>query len=631
MSPLFIAILVGIISLALLLYMFDAFRKPEASLKINFIDYKEINFYSEITLEINHKVLKKMRIKGKSATINIYGIKNMETVKAKLILKNPTKKEEKKFIINIYKNVTNILNININNRNGVYYDSEFIFYFKNQDQNIKADGLEYSNHNQKYRQRLLLYNSNKDILDEILRKNNINQKKSLGIVEKNNNKLLLLNIYVDINKVKTYIFIEGEKSLIVPNQEEKKLFQNFYETMYTNMLDTHALIQNCESYKNKIIKKAKIFGQKINNLNDDKDNNILFSLINQGLNCLFNNNILSKNNINDFHFIAGYILFYYYIDQKTITSNLVTTFFEYINKAYQKNYSISDLMRIGISYILFAKNKLNNLKLRFTDELKKDNPYRNGFEFFENIVKDLDEDSDLIFIYLQINSGYGLELINNEICFKLSMIPVKTVQDHILELIPKYFYIYESNKEIYGSSDSRTQVTAFNDNKIIDQSNNYHKNNSLMNVTIEMLHESGHTKFHMNNDVGGDRSPKACINKSFELIKKSHWTNQGRGESGKFIDYFLYNTENDDELPINIISSGKSNELMDKKYFTGNLDILNMKANQIASTLSRKNTQIKSQDSISNINNLGSGNYQSNKKESDEKEYKGSRISDIDF
>ena len=631
MSPLFIAILVGIISLALLLYMFDAFRKPEASLKINFIDYKEINFYSEITLEINHKVLKKMRIKGKSATINIYGIKNMEIVKAKLILKNPTKKEEKKFIINIYKNVTNILNININNRNGVYYDSEFIFYFKNQDQNIKADGLEYSNHNQKYRQRLLLYNSNKDILDEILRKNNINQKKSLGIVENNNNKLLLLNIYVDINKVKTYIFIEGEKSLIVPNQEEKKLFQNFYETMCINMFDTQALIQNCKSYKNKIIKKAKIFGQKINNLNDDKDNNILFSLINQGLNCLFNNNILSKNNINDFHFIAGYILFYYYIDQKVITSNLVTTFFEYINKAYQKNYSISDLMRIGISYILFAKNKLNNLKIRFTDELKKDNPYRNGFEFFENIVKDLDEDSDLIFIYLQINSGYGLELINNEICFKLSMIPVKTVQDHILELIPKYFYIYESNKEIYGSSDSRTQVTAFNDNKIIDQSNNYHKNNSLMNVTIEMLHESGHTKFHMNNDVGGDRSPKACINKSFELIKKSHWTNQGRGESGKFIDYFLYNTENDDELPINIISSGKSNELMDKKYFTGNLDILNMKANQIASTLSRKNTQIKSQDSISNINNLGSGNYQSNKKESDEKEYKGSRISDIDF
>ena len=632
MIGIIIALLFGIVSVLVCAYILNIFWKPEAFLKINFIDYQDINFYSEISLKIKDKTIKKLRIDKKSSILGIYGFKNIETLKGELILSNRTLGKEKKFTITLYRNIINILNININNISKDYYDSEIIFYLEKAEQIIKVKGLEYNNHNQKYRQRLLIYNTNENMIKDIILQNNINEedkKKAISIIEKNNNKLLLFNIYLGINKNTILIFLDREKPLIVPSKDEKNLFQNFYREIYSNKEFQTNLTYICEKYKRIFINKGFIFGQRITNLDNDKDSDIVFSVLNQGLNSLFYNNIISKNSLSDFEFILGNVLFFYYIDQKGINASLVKNFFDIMIESNKRISSYPDLIRIGVSYIIFRKNKKDNLTIMFTEKLEMNNYYKNGFEFFKNIINDLNEDSDLIFIYLQINSGYGLELMNNETCFKLSMIPVETVKEHIIETIPKYFYVYDSDKDEYISTDSRTQIAAFNQNKIVDKSNNNSQKKSEMNITIGMFHHSGHEKFHMNTDIGGDRSPKGCISKSFEFIKKTHWERKERGESGKFVDYFLY--KGDDELPINIISSGKSIELMNKSYFTGNLTNLNTIANNIASSLANNNNQNKIGNS-NNQNNIVSSLKLGVKSDNERLiNYIGSKTSDVDY
>ena len=130
---------------------------------------------------------------------------------------------------------------------------------------------------------------------------------------------------------------------------------------------------------------------------------------------------------------------------------------------------------------------------------------------------------------------------------------------------------------------------------------------------------------HTNTDIGGTRSPINCINKKFEFIKKYHYENKQRGEAGKFVDYFLYNSTND-LIAIDLISSFRSNELMDKNNFIGNLDLLNQKAGNIVT-----------QNQENNINN--NNNKKNNNGNNDElhvisdlsSEFQRSFINDPDF
>ena len=278
---------------------------------------------------------------------------------------------------------------------------------------------------------------------------------------------------------------------------------------------------------------------------------------------------------------------------------------------------------------------MNSISLRFTNEVGKDSPYYKGFKFFKDIILDLKEDSDLIFIYLQINSGCGLDLISGEKYFKISMVSVEDIKSHIIENIPKYFYTHSSNREHYIATDPRTQIMSFNEDKIFDYTNNTDdkiktEKNNIMNITIVLFHESGQAKFHKNIEIGGARTPINCINKKFEFTKKYHYEDKSRGESGKFIDHFLYDS-NKDEIVIELINSKRTNELMDKNNFIGSLEHLKIEANNILSSEQAKNSQIINNNNKSDGLSHLSSKFQSNM-ESDQ-EYKRLREigCDVDY
>ena len=195
--------------------------------------------------------------------------------------------KKKNFKIKIYNNCANIINIKINNSNSLYYNAEIIFYCKNSIENIKLnDNLEYNTHNTTKRCRLMVYNMAMDELSKII-KDNINdlllKNKALDNIAKNSNKLILINIYIDNSKSNILIFIEDEKALINPNEQERQFFADFYREIWQLYFSKQNYNNNSlaigEKYQNEILQKKEIFGKKIDNLNDSKNTNILFQTV----------------------------------------------------------------------------------------------------------------------------------------------------------------------------------------------------------------------------------------------------------------------------------------------------------------------------------------------------------------
>ena len=345
MSALILTIIIGVVSLfAFLIYLKysnDAkIAKSEIYIKLNILDFnRNNNFYDMAILSVEElKIIREIFIKENNIQISFLVPKKKEILDGSLTLTNSQKKNiRKNFKIKIYNNCANIINIKINNSNSLYYNAEVIFYCKNSIENIKLnDNLEYNTHNTTKRCRLMVYNMAMDELSKII-KDNINdlllKNKALDNIAKNSNKLLLINIYIDNSKSNILIFIEDEKALINPNEQERQFFADFYREIWQLYFSKQNYNNNSlaigEKYQNEILQKKEIFGKKIDNLNDSKNTNILFSFINQGINCLLENNIISKtqNNSDDLCFMFGYILFYSFIIEKQNFEKIVGNFF----------------------------------------------------------------------------------------------------------------------------------------------------------------------------------------------------------------------------------------------------------------------------------------------------------------
>ena len=99
------------------------------------------------------------------------------------------------------------------------------------------------------------------------------------------------------------------------------------------------------------------------------------------------------------------------------------------------------------------------------------------------------------------------------------------------------------------------------------------------------------------------------MNKTFDFTRKQNWEDPFAGESGKFIDHFLYNS-NTNAVYIILMNSSRSSELMKKSYFTNDLTDLKKVANDIVSKQPPNNNQGNDKvnnNSINNLSTLSSG------------------------
>ena len=206
-------------------------------------------------------------------------------------------------------------------------------------------------------------------------------------------------------------------------------------------------------------------------------------------------------------------------------------------------------------------------------------------------------------LFLQLNSGFALELINNKTCYKISMLSIKEIKEHLLINIPNYFFIYDEESDEFIISDQRTQLLAFNETELFDsKKNELSKKNNEMNVVVGMFHEVGHLKVDKNIKVGAKSSPLLYIDKNYEIkIQKDETNKVLKGEAGLCVDNYLYGYGISAAF---IIRSKNSYQLKNINLFSGNLDELNKNTKEIINKSFKINLNKKPLDL--NINDISS-------------------------
>ena len=583
--------------------IFKPKSKKKTELQIGFIDYEDNteNFYDEIFIEIKDTKIKQ-KINKKTLLIKqINGFKKSRIIEGKIVIRNSKNNDKKIFKILIYKNYTNDINIKINNSNKKYYYSEIIFYGDNINDKIKINNLSYNTFYLKKRIRIIICNIEKEELMKIIKDNYNNNElinKADLVLNNNSNQNLLINLFIGEEKSNLLIFKEEDQVILRPNKEEMKKFKKFYHIIYQNLSYSNSFdIKNaCQNFIVSLYANKNLFGIPILDKDNKEKNDIYISFINQGINCLLENDIITKNDID---FMLGYLIILIYIIKNEEFKRCTVDFMLYYKDRIKKeNFNEIEQIKIAIAYVIFSFNYSYEFDLKFIKDLDKNNKYSKGFNFYESIIKALNEDSEIMLLFLQLNSGFALELINNKICYKISMISINEIKEHLLINIPNYFFFYNAECDELIISDSRTQLLAFNETELFSSEES--KENKEMNVVVGMFHEEGNLKVHMNIKVGSKSSPLLYIDKNYEIkIQKDEKKKTLKGEAGLCVDNYLYGYG---ISSAHIIRSQNSNQLKDINLFTGSLDKLNKKAKAITNKFFKVSTNKK--DLNLNINDI---------------------------
>ena len=385
-----------ILDAAFIFILFFPFRKKllETKIKFNFIDYKDINFYDEIRLEYQNRIIYKKDIKEKKLIAKIFENEKKKIINGIVKIRSSKNNAEKEFKLLFYTNHINDINIRINNSKSNYYNSEIIFYGDDIQKSVKLGNLFFNSFNLRKRIRLVICNFKKKQLTKIIKSNYRNKlfkEEFHEIINKNSGNTLLINIFISQENSNILIFQNEEQKLIIPDENERKLFEKFYNT-----INFKRIYQRCNLFEKKIFSKEKLFGISIISKTYKEKKEVYISFLNQGINCLLENNIITRK---DKNFIFGYLILFVYLiyDRRIFAMKDINKIIKEMRA--HKFYEI-DQIKVIISYTIFCLNYNEAFYLKFTEDLKEDNHYYMGFKFYKSIIQDLDEESELMLIYL---------------------------------------------------------------------------------------------------------------------------------------------------------------------------------------------------------------------------------------
>ena len=151
------------------IYFFVHRRKlSETKIRFNFIDYKDTNFYDEISVEYQNSIIYKKSIKEKQLIVKIFENEKKKIIKGLVKIRSSKNNAEKKCELSFYTNHINDINIKINNSKQNYYNSEIIFYGDDIQKSVKLGNLFFNSFNLRKRIRLVIFNFEKKKLTKII-------------------------------------------------------------------------------------------------------------------------------------------------------------------------------------------------------------------------------------------------------------------------------------------------------------------------------------------------------------------------------------------------------------------------------------------------------------------------------
>ena len=156
-----------------------------------------------------------------------------------------------------------------------------------------------------------------------------------------------------------------------------------------------------------------------------------------------------------------------FISKQKINETEIKLFYGTIDKMEKNKFGAIDQIKAAVTYATLYIYNPNVYNLKITKAFKDNDIYRKGFNFYKSIIEDLTEESELILIFLQLNSGASKEILNNKTCYKITMLSVEEIKEHLIKNIPQFFFVYnrKSGEEI-SISDSKTQIIGFNEEEL---------------------------------------------------------------------------------------------------------------------------------------------------------------------
>ena len=213
--------------------------------------------------------------------------------------------------------------------------------------------------------------------------------------------------------------------------------------------------------------------------------------------------------------------------------------------------SNKDKSLILINLLANQKKCKSNYEFRSFYDLPENSPYIQSELFFRKTVSKLNDNSSLSFLYLQLNSGSGEDLLTNDYHYKIRIIPLLEIKFHLLkEFFYPYFFVFNSNNNILALNNKNTQILSFNESEEIgyieaETLSKIPDENNMIKLAFLKFHEHAHIKFKGNYDDKLD--PRYLLDGDFELIDNKYNYNTESteiskvGESGNALEFFIFN------------------------------------------------------------------------------------------
>ena len=531
----------------------------------NIDDYSYIKFSSSEKIKLcNLREQKSQIIKLNLDSNKIYIIDKIE-------LLNEEGNKRKTFLLPIYIRKSNICYISLKHKkNG--YCFELIFYSKNKKKiretvlthkNLTLD--KFDNYGLSHRKKINVINIEKNFAKEYVKNITLDSDsyKICSRIKENG------EIASSIHELKLDEKLNLEKSKIKANANDIKKIYKFFNEFKNNKsiecLEKYKSLNNENVFEN--FKREYIYVNKsYNDIPEITENDIikikecLLKLIIHNFFIDFSKMKTTKNQKNNINNMIIKVInnFTSIIDDienftKKLDSPIIHKFRLYRSTLYNVFSIIKKTSDKIICLQILSKynQKIMNLK-----RASKNSPFKQATMFMKNIAKNLNEDSCILDLLLQYNSGISndVDLLrrkrkkykDNDTKYELSMLTVKEVAKHLEEIIPDFIVRYTNDDDIYAFYSSLNDIIFFNDKKTFknEKINNYNGYDQYtLPIVILLIHECwGHRKVALSNTIKKN-SPirNYLINKDFEEDENIIYDKTGKvkGESGFELEYLI--------------------------------------------------------------------------------------------
>ena len=206
-----------------------------------------------------------------------------------------------------------------------------------------------------------------------------------------------------------------------------------------------------------------------------------------------------------------------------------------------------------IYFHLIDDNTIKDLDIIKMIDLPQYSPYFQGEILYRKIITNLTNESQLNFIFLQLQSGTGYDYINNINCYKIKIIPILMIKYYFLRNYTNFIFRFWDNSKFSQiiSTETFTQIESVNEMKAFGQLLWKNKkipyieslDNSVKFCFLKIYEKGEYQNFKWNKKM--EKLHRYLFNNDISINDNLDLSNKkDRGGSGNAIEAYLFGEKN---------------------------------------------------------------------------------------